>query len=252
MTSPIILPEQRRPAVAPPPADTSILAVISRAAADPTCDIEKMERLLAMHERMQAKAAEAAFNAAMAEMQCEIPTVGHGALNEHTEKTYATLDDINTTLKPIMQTHGFAISFKVEHTGAGVSITGILMHRDGHREQTTMLLPVDIGKGRNAVQAVGSSTTYGKRYVMCALLNITTSEMRDDDGQGAGEINTDAAQQLLVPDILDRVASAPNPEALTEVWKVAVVELRSANDKQGYEQVKAAVVAKGKQLEAAA
>ncbi|WP_371924668.1 ERF family protein [Pseudomonas sp. R5(2019)] len=46
------------------------------------------------------------------------------------------------------------------------------MHRDGHREQTAMLLPVDIGKGRNAVQAVGSSTTYGKRYVMCALLNI--------------------------------------------------------------------------------
>lgn len=185
MSTEIIMPEQRRQVVAPITPDTSIMAVISRAAADPTCDIEKMERLLAMHERMQAKTAEAAFNAAMSEMQCEIPTVAHGALNEHTEKTYATLDDINVMLKPIMQAHGFAISFKVEHSAAGVNVTGILMHRDGHREQTTMLLPLDIGKGRNAVQAVGSSTTYGKRYVMCALLNITTGDARDDDGQTA-------------------------------------------------------------------
>ncbi|MDD1966147.1 ERF family protein [Pseudomonas putida] len=187
MSTEIIMPEQRRQVVAPISSDNSIMAVISRAAADPTCDIEKMERLLAMHERMQAKTAEAAFNAAMAQMQCEIPTVAHGALNEHTDKTYATLDDINVKLKPIMQIHGFAISFKVEHVAAGVNVTGILMHREGHREQTTMLLPLDIGKGRNAVQAVGSSTTYGKRYVMCALLNITTGDSRDqdDDGQAA-------------------------------------------------------------------
>lgn len=185
MTTDIIMPEPRRQAVAQHQADNSIMAVISRAAADPTCDIEKMERLMAMHERMQDKAAEAAFNAAMAQMQCEFPTVAHGALNEHTDKTYATLDDINVMIKPIMQAHGFAISFKVEHVGEGVNVTGILMHRDGHREQTTMLLPVDIGKGRNAVQAVGSSTTYGKRYVMCALLNITTGEARDDDGESA-------------------------------------------------------------------
>ncbi|QLG93734.1 ERF family protein [Pseudomonas yamanorum] len=185
MSNDIIMPEPRRQVVTQLQTDNSIMAVISRAAADPTCDIEKMERLMAMHERMQDKAAEAAFNAAMAQMQCEIPTVAHGALNEHTEKTYATLDDINVMIKPIMQAHGFAISFKVEHVGEGVNVTGILMHRDGHREQTTMLLPVDIGKGRNAVQAVGSSTTYGKRYVMCALLNITTGEARDDDGEGA-------------------------------------------------------------------
>lgn len=167
------------------PQDTSILAVISRAAADPSCDIDKMERLLQMHERMQAKESESAFNAAMAQMQCEIPTVGEGAQNSHTKNTYATLDDINRVVKPIMQRHGFAVTFKVEHVPTGINVTGILMHSAGHREQTTLLLPVDIGSGRNAVQAVGSSTTYGKRYVMCALLNITTGDAVDDDGVGA-------------------------------------------------------------------
>ena len=243
MSGQIIVPEQRRQTVAPISTDNSILAVISRAAADPTCDIEKMERPLAMHERMQAKTAEAAFNAAMAEMQCEIPTVGQGALNTHTDKTYATLDDINVTLKPIMQTHGFAISFKVENTAAGVSVTGILMHRDGHREETTMLLPVDIGKGRNAVQAVGSSTTYGKRYVMCALLNITTGEMQDDDGHGAGDTGDDLREQV-VTDILERVDQTKDAEELKAVWQAALKVLQAAGDKVGYEVVKAAVLAK--------
>jgi len=164
---------------------TTILQVIQRAAADPQCDIEKMERLMAMHERMQAKTAEQMFNAAMAAMQCDIPTVGEDAQNTHTKNSYATLDGINHILKPIMQRHGFAITFKVDHQSSGISVTGILMHSAGHREQTTLLLPIDTGPGRNAVQAVGSSTTYGKRYVMCALLNITTGDARDDDGVGA-------------------------------------------------------------------
>jgi len=106
-------------------------------------------------------------------------------MNTHTKNAYATLDDINVVLKPIMQRHGFAVTFKVDHQANGIHVTGILMHCAGHREQTTLLLPVDIGSGRNAVQAVGSSTTYGKRYVMCALLNITTGDAPDDDGAGA-------------------------------------------------------------------
>lgn len=171
----------------------TILQVIQRAAADPQCDIEKMERLMAMHERMQAVSASAAFNAAMAEMQCELPSIaergkGHGTVR------YATLEDINDVIKPIMQKYGFAVSFKVEHAQAGISVTGILMHRQGHREQTTMLLPTDTSGSKNAVQAVGSSTSYGKRYVLCALLNISTRG-EDDDGYAATPAATITEQQ---------------------------------------------------------
>lgn len=162
----------------------AMLDFIQRAAADPTVDIEKLERLIVLSERMQAKTAEAAFNAAMAQMQCHMPTVFEGATNTHTKNTYATLDDINRAVKSVMQAHGFAVTFKVVHVAAGVSVTGILMHSAGHREETTLLLPVDTGPGRSTVQAVGSSVTYGKRYVMCALLNITTGDAVDDDGAG--------------------------------------------------------------------
>ena len=93
-------------------------------------------------------------------------------------------EDINDIVKPIMQQFGFAVSFRVETVQAGMSVTGILMHRAGHREQTTMLLPLDSSGSKNAVQALGSSVSYGKRYVLCALLNITTRG-EDDDGNAA-------------------------------------------------------------------
>jgi hypothetical protein len=243
MSTEIIMPEQRRQVVAPISSDNSIMAVISRAAADPTCDIEKMERLLAMHERMQAKTAEQAFNSAMAEMQCNIPTVFEGAVNLHTGNAYATLDDITRTLKPIMQRHGFAITFKVENADKAIKVTGILMHRDGHREETTMSLPVDIGKGRNDVQAVGSSTTYGKRYVMCALLNITTGESRDDDGQSAGGSDTDDMRAQVVADIIERVNQTKTPDELKDVWQASLKVLQASGDTHGYGTVKAAVTA---------
>lgn len=228
----------------------TILQVIQRAAADPQCDIEKMERLMAMHERMQSKKAEQAFNSAMAQMQCEIPTVFEGAVNLHTGNSYATLDDITRTLKPIMQRHGFALTFKVDNAEKSISVTGILMHRDGHREQTTMTLPADIGKGRNEVQAVGSSTTYGKRYVMCALLNITTGETRDDDAQSADGSDTDDMRAQVVQDILERVGQATSKDELSSIWKAAVGVLRASGDSEGYETVKAAAAEKGKKLEA--
>lgn len=209
MSSAIIVPESHRPPAASqrPPADTSLLAVISRAAADPSCDIDKMERLMAMHERMQARDAEAEFNASMAAMQSDIPSIAErGAItvNGQIRSNYATFEDINDVIKPIMQTHGFAITFKVENVQGGMNITGILMHRAGHRESTSMFIPLDTSGSKNAVQAVGSSTSYGKRYVMSALLNLTTRG-EDDDGHAAvPSVTVTAAQARQLQSLLDK------------------------------------------------
>lgn len=251
MSSTIIVPDQHhKPVATPATVDNSIMAVISRAAADPSCDIEKMERLMAMHERMQAQKAESAFNAGMAQMQCEIPTVFEAAVNLHTGNAYATLDDITRVIKPIMQRHGFAITFKVENLDKSISVTGILMHRDGHREKTTMTLPADTGKGRNDVQAVGSSTTYGKRYVICALLNITTSELRDDDALSSDGSDTAEMREQAVKEILAQVENAANPDELKDVWQAAVKSLQASNDKSGYDTVKIAVTKRKTAMEA--
>ncbi len=179
--------------LAPAGGSAEILSVIMKVAADPQCDMEKMERLLQMHERMQAHQAQVQFSADLAAMQCDIPSIaergkGHGSIR------YATLEDINDVVKPIMQRFGFAMSFKVEHHQGGINVTGILMHKAGHREETTILLPSDTSGSKNAVQAVASSVSYGKRYVMCAMLNITTRG-EDDDGNAAAPVKTVTAAQ---------------------------------------------------------
>lgn len=169
------------------------MAVISRAAADPNTDVDKLERLMALYERLTAGHAKAAFTAALAAMQPLLPAIDEkGGIKNNSgvvQSTYAKWEDINDVIKPILADHGFALSFRTGLAGDGkITVTGVLSHRDGHQEETTMTLPHDSSGNKNAVQAVGSSTSYGKRYTTIALLNITSRAAadRDDDGRAGG------------------------------------------------------------------
>ena len=160
----------------------SILSVISRAASDPNVDIDKMDRLLQMHERMQAKQAAADYAADLAEMQDALPSIGERG-NAAGRYTFALWEDINAAIKPVLKRYGFALSFRTDCQD-GISVTGVLTHKSGHREETTIKLPADSSGNKNAVQAVASSVSYGKRYTAGALLNLT-SHGEDDDAYSA-------------------------------------------------------------------
>lgn len=227
----------------------TIMQVIQRAAADPSCDLDKMERLMQMHERFQAKQAEQQYAEALAAMQQELPAIAERG-NAAGRYTYALWEDINERLKPILARHGFALTFRTPRNDKGVEVEGVLTHRGGHSERTSMVLPSDTSGSKNAVQAVASSVSYGKRYTAGALLNFTTHG-EDDDAYRAAPQRT-AMQEQVVIDILERVAEVETKDALSEVWKAAVAVLRAAGDTDGYERVKAAVAARGKELEAKA
>lgn len=178
--------EAPAPAPQPLPATetAAIFQIIERAARDPNVDIDKMQRLMEMHDKMRTSRARTAYAAAFAEMQPalpEIPEHGQG----HGDITYALWEDINELVKPVLAAHGFGISFRTGRDGQHITVTAVLSHREGHSEETTMLLPLDTSGSKNAVQAVGSSTSYGKRYTAAALLNLT-SRGEDDDGKKGG------------------------------------------------------------------
>lgn len=166
-----------------------LLEVIARAARDSSVDIDKMERLISMQERVQNRNAEVAFNAALAELQPKLPVINErGGIKDRSgnvQSTYALWEDVNEAIRPHLAEHGFALRFRVDRQADQISVTGILSHREGHKEETTLTLPTDTSGSKNAVQAVGSSTSYGKRYTAFALLNITSTG-EDDDGDKAG------------------------------------------------------------------
>lgn len=194
------------PALRQPSETTAIISMIERAARDPAVDIDKMERLMLMQERAMERNARAAYAEALALLQPELPSVARNGKIIVTDKTdrskviqstaYARWEDINEAIKPALAKHGFSLSFKVGMASDGkITVTGILMHREGHQEETTITLPHDSTGSKNAVQAVGSSTSYGKRYTAGMLLNLT-SHGEDDDGKGADQPATITDEQV--------------------------------------------------------
>lgn len=171
-----------------PAPENSVLAIIERAARDPNVDIDKMERLLQMQENVTARFAKGAFATALAQMQPELPEItqnGEILVNNEVRSRYATWEDINTAIKPVLAAHGFALYFRTGRENDQITVTAILSHQGGHSEETTMALPRDTSGSKNNVQSIGSSTSYGKRYTASALLNLT-SRGEDDDGQAGG------------------------------------------------------------------
>jgi len=222
---------------AAPISDSSaIIQVIERAAMNPDVDIDKMERLLQMQERIMERTAKAAYSEALAAMQAELPVITERGRIEVREKVngertgkvqqstgYARWEDINEAIKPVMVLHGFALSFRTGMAGDGkITVTGVLSHCAGHSEETTITLPHDSTGSKNAVQAVGSSTSYGKRYTASALLNLT-SRGEDDDGNAAGAGQTINDEQLAKLTALAAEVSADIPKFCAYL-KVASLE----------------------------
>lgn len=175
----------------------AMLELIERVARDPTVDIVRLEALLAMRREIMADEARRAFATAMAAMQLELPsTLERGVIDIGRGKPmhYALWEDINEGIKPVLARHGFALTFRTGRDNDRVTVTGILSHAGGHTEETTLVLPVDQSGSKNAVQAIGSSTSYGKRYTASALLNLT-SRGEDDDGRG-GKVEPVSEEQL--------------------------------------------------------
>lgn len=188
------------------------LMMIERAARDPLVDIDKMERLFRMKLDMEARAAKAAYLQALAEMQPKLPVITkHGVISknekdERGQKTgkqeamtkYAKWEDVVEGITPILAAHGFSLSFRIaQPTEARVAVSGVLGHRDGHTEETTLALPIDSSGAKNNVQGWGSSVSYGKRYTALALLNISARGEDDDGGP-----SDDGVDGLAAPDAL--------------------------------------------------
>jgi hypothetical protein len=164
---------------------TGLALVIERLAINPTVDVSKLEQIILLQERVEAINARKAFNVAFANMQADIPTIGEDG---HTDKTsYATLENIIDVVRPILRTHGFALNFRTEWPDKQtVKVVGILTHREGHAQESEFLSEADQSGSKNAIQALGSAVSYGRRYTVRDLLNIVTRG-QDDDGQRANQ-----------------------------------------------------------------
>lgn len=212
---------------------SSFLQIIATASRDTSVDVDKMDRLYAMYERVKDRAAEEAFNAAMNAAQREMGRVSADAVNPQTRSQYATFGKLDGAVRPIYTKHGFSISFN-EGEGAPEGYARILAyvsHSAGHTRTYKMDMPAD-GKGAKGgdvmtkTHATGSAHSYGRRYLLKDIFNIAIGEEDNDgngagdDGGGEGEQRAYTPEQKLEQTLLDsgRAAAMEGMQSLTKWW----------------------------------
>ena len=186
------------PETALAPAQDQFLSIIAAAVSNPQIDTAKMEALLAMKERVDAKEAEKEFHGAMAAMSAEMPRVkknGSIDLGKGKPVPFAKWEDCDAVLRPILKRHGFSLSFVTRVEGGQLLMACVVSHVGGHSERSECAVQADSGPGRNATQAIGSGRSYAKRYLALDMLNVVT-EGADDDGKAAGRITEQQAGSI--------------------------------------------------------
>jgi len=234
------------------PTPANFLKVISDAARDPNVDIEKMHGLLDIQERMMNKQAEMNFTAALTALQGELPRIKADGKIIHGNRliaTYAKYETIDAVIRPLLLQNGFSLRYNTRNDDGKVIVTGTLSHKDGHSITDEIPLSIDTSGAKNSVQGVGSTISYGKRYLVGMLLNLVF-EGEDDNGKSAGyaPISTEQAAEIKrklqetdadVTKFLELVGAKSVDEIAVDKYALAMIAL---NRKAGFQ----AALAEGK------
>lgn len=164
----------------------SLMAIISRAASDPNTDIEKLERLMGLYERISGRQAEQSFNEGMNGAQADLRAVAADANNPQTKSKYASYPALDRAVRPVYAQHGFSLSFD---TGDGappehIRVLCHVAHTGGHTRTYHVDMPAD-GKGAKGgdvmtkTHAAGAAMSYGQRYLLKLIFNIAVGDDRD-------------------------------------------------------------------------
>lgn len=235
-------PEASLPVAAEDPS-TAMVAMLERLAHSPDVDVDKLEKLMNLQERIINKQAEQSYNIAMSAAQTQMHPVSADATNPQTRSKYATYAALDNKLRPIYTRYGFALSFD---TGKSEQPDHLLVkchvtHKDGFSKIHQVDMPAD-GKGAKGgdvmtkTHAAGSAMSYGMRYLLKMIFNVAIGEY-DDDGNGAGTDDSATADWLAAID------AAESMDALKEIADKLRKEMLS---KRAMATIRAAWSAKSK------
>lgn len=221
--------------------NNSVLATfIERAARDPEFDVQKFGELLRMQREVEHDQARKAFNHAMASAQAEMLPVVRDAKNSHLNNRYAKLETIDAAIRPIYTRWGFSVRYgsaPSPHEG-WLRITCTVAHDAGYFEENYLDAPVSLTGsqgGRMAVtpvQAIGSTVTYLRRYLLGMVWNTV---LADDDDDGEGSRRAAAAPMPRAARVAERAPAYEAPprstapqERTDAQWRVWIDKLRDA------------------------
>jgi len=167
-------------------------------------NVDAIERMVALTERLQAKWAKDRYFDFLAKFQKDCPIITKDSKVDATTKkgsrikyNYASLDEIVRQVKEPLERNGFSYVIQTKQTDNEVTSICVSHHRDGHEETTSFAVPIDHEAFMNDAQKVASALTYSKRYAFCNAFGIMTSDP-DDDARTMGEPEPNANEKETV------------------------------------------------------
>jgi hypothetical protein len=122
------------------------------------------------------------------EFQKKISVISKDAKNPHFKNTYASLKQILSEVKPVLNEVGILITQPINNNKVGTQLTfnGVIL--DSYIDLPTNMNP----------QQLGSAITYFRRYTLASLLSL---EIDDDDAQMA-------SKPVVKPSLTEQVETA--------------------------------------------
>lgn len=156
----------------------------------------------------------AAIAPALVKASAELKAIVKDSTNPHFRSTYASLDTIIDTVRPVLAKHGLALvqGANSPHTDehgrlSAFTVETMLLHASGEYIANTVVMPV----GKADPQGTAAAVTYGRRYSLSSLLCLATDE--DQDGNDAMPTPKERAQTI----VKQTAAKGPLAETVQQV-----------------------------------
>ena len=135
------------------------------------------------------------FAAALSAFQAEVKPIPKNAVNPFFKSKYADLETITTTIQPLLDKHGLAVSCLSSTVDGRPGLCTTILHKSGQWiSDETPLRPA-----KDDPQGIGGATTYQRRYSISSALNLSTDD--DDDGNSVSQRSPVAQIQAQVANV---------------------------------------------------
>ena len=122
--------------------------------------------------------------------QGEMNPASKTTVNPFFKSTFATLTQVWDAIRDPLSKNNLSIFQDVVTTPNGIAVSTRVCHASG---QWIEFGPLEITLVKKDAQALGSATSYAKRYALCAAIGVVADE--DDDGEKAMNRNSKKQQE---------------------------------------------------------
>jgi hypothetical protein len=200
--------QDEHPAAVAIPATSSITHLLQTAVEKGT-PVEALEKLVALHERMEAREAAQAFANAMAAFQSACPSIKKSSTADIVTRkggrysyTYAELDEIARTVNPILAKHGLSYSWDSTVEAGMLNCVCTIRHIKGHFTTSRLSLPVASESAMSEQQKYGAALTFAQRRTLSSGLGLTTTD-EDADAADFDRTPINAMQLIQLEDMIE-------------------------------------------------